>query len=72
MPKTTKSEQMDFKGLEIIADEFTGTVNVAPSTITAAVAAKTQIAALVSPSTDYTDLTAVTVAVKAIIDALKA
>jgi len=26
MPKV-KSEQMDFKGLEIVADEFTGTVN---------------------------------------------
>lgn len=27
MPKTSRSEQMDYKGLEIIADEFTGTFN---------------------------------------------
>lgn len=27
MPKTSRSEQMDFKGLEIIADEFTGSFN---------------------------------------------
>lgn len=27
MPKQSRSEQMDFKGLEIIADEFTGTFN---------------------------------------------
>lgn len=33
---------------------------------------KTQIAALVSPATDYADLTAVTAAIKSIIDALKA
>lgn len=27
MPKTSRSEQMDFRGLEIIADEFTGSFN---------------------------------------------
>lgn len=27
MPKTSRSEQMDYKCLEIIADEFTGTFN---------------------------------------------
>lgn len=27
MPKTSRSEQMDYKGLEIIADEFTGKFN---------------------------------------------
>lgn len=27
MPKTSRSEQFDFAGLEIIADEFTGTFN---------------------------------------------
>ena len=27
MPKTSRSEQMDYKGLEIIADEFTGNLN---------------------------------------------
>lgn len=27
MPKTSRSEQMDYKGLEIIADEFTGSFN---------------------------------------------
>ena len=27
MPKTSRSEQLDYKGLEIIADEFTGTFN---------------------------------------------
>lgn len=27
MPKTSRSEQMDYKGLEIIADEFTGSLN---------------------------------------------
>ena len=27
MPKTTRSEQVDMKGLEVIADEFTGTFN---------------------------------------------
>lgn len=27
MPKTSRSEQMDYKGLEIIADEFTGAFN---------------------------------------------
>lgn len=27
MPKTSRSEQTDYKGLEIIADEFTGTFN---------------------------------------------
>lgn len=27
MPKASKSEQMDYAGLEIIADEFTGTFN---------------------------------------------
>lgn len=27
MPKTTKSEQMDFEGLEIIADEVTANLN---------------------------------------------
>lgn len=41
MPKDSKSNQMDFKGLELIADEFTGTFN---GTITT----KPQITALVS------------------------
>lgn len=27
MPKNSPSEQMDWKGLEIIADEFTGSLN---------------------------------------------
>lgn len=27
MPKTSRSEKMDFKGLEIVADEFTGAFN---------------------------------------------
>lgn len=27
MPKTSRSEKMDFKGLEIIADEFTGAMS---------------------------------------------
>lgn len=32
MPKTSRSEQMDYKGLEIIADEFTGSFNGTVST----------------------------------------
>lgn len=35
MPKP-KNQQLDFKGLEIIADEFTGSVSVAPAAITIA------------------------------------
>lgn len=58
MPKTSRSEQMDYKGLEIIADEFTGKVN------NAAVAALTPLAG-------GADLAAVIVKVNAIITALK-
>lgn len=48
--------------------------NYSPSTaeVGNALKAKTQVAALVSPSTDYADLTAATSAIKSIIDALKA
>lgn len=38
MPKTSRSQKLDFKGLEIIADEFTGKVNTTSSAITALVA----------------------------------
>jgi hypothetical protein len=37
-----------------------------------AIKTKTQVAALVSPVSDYADLTAATAAIKSIIDALKA
>lgn len=37
-----------------------------------AIKTKTQVAALVSPTSDYADLTAATAAIKSIIDALKA
>lgn len=48
--------------------------NYAPTTaeVANALKAKTQIAALVSPTADYADLTAATAAIKSIIDALKA
>lgn len=48
--------------------------NYSPSTaeVGNALKAKTQVAALVSPSTNYADLTAATSAIKSIIDALKA
>lgn len=48
--------------------------NYTPSTaeVGNALKAKTQVAALVSPTADYADLTAVTAALKSIIDALKA
>lgn len=48
--------------------------NYTPSTaeVSTALKAKTQIAALVSPTADYADLTAVTAAIKSIIDAIKA
>lgn len=36
MPKTTRSEQMDFRGLEILADEFTGTTTQPAATTTTA------------------------------------
>jgi len=35
MPKTSRSEQFDFTGLEIIADEFTGVFNGPVSGMTA-------------------------------------
>lgn len=46
----------------------------APSTaqVSSALKAKTQIAALVSPTADYASLTTATAAIKSIIDALKA
>ena len=73
MSKQSRSEQMDFKGLEIIADEFTGVASsVSPSAATTAMKNKTEIAALVSPTVDYANLTAATAAIKSIIDALKA
>lgn len=50
----------------------TGATNFTAANATAAVAAKTQIAALVSPTADYADLTEATAAIKSIIDALKA
>lgn len=40
--------------------------------VSTALKAKAQIAALVSPTADYADLTAVTAAIKTVIDALKA
>jgi len=42
------------------------------ASVTAAVAAKAEIAALVSPTSDYGDLTEATAAIKSIIDALQA
>lgn len=62
MPKTSRSEQMDYKGLEIIADEFTGKVN--GSVVNAAITALTPLAG-------GADLAAVIVKVNAIIAALK-
>lgn len=48
--------------------------NYAPTTteVSNALKAKTQIAGLTSPASDYADLTAVTAALKSVIDALKA
>lgn len=72
---------INYKGNTIVADKFEGEVDgsVAFADVTgtqagveAAVAAKTEIAALVSPATDYADLAAATAAIKSIIDALKA
>lgn len=80
MPKASKSEQMDFAGLEIIADEFTGTFNgdlvvadlaaVAALTGTVGTAndAMTAVAAAVAAATDTTaaSLTSVNTAITAI------
>lgn len=54
------------EGLVTVATEYTDQKAVD------AVAAKTEIAALVSPTKDYADLAEATAAIKAVIDALKA
>lgn len=70
-----KSHTVDWKGLNLEVDEINGaTPGAAPSTadVSAALAAKTEIAALVSPTADYANLAAATAAIKSVIDALKA
>lgn len=73
----TNSENKDMRILakEIVLNGSAVTGGVTQYTDAQAVAAmkaKTQIAALVSPTADYADLTAATAAIKTIIDALKA
>lgn len=70
MPKTSRSQQLNYKGLEIIADEFTGKVNTTSSAITSLVAltdssggtADNTVAAIPNATAATTDTTAASLA----------